>query len=179
MSWAHRPARPVQPAALFSSPLERTRETMAPIAAAHPELEVVIDQRLIEAANALEGRSFGTFNERLLLPKNLVHLWNPFRPSWGEPYTAVAARMRPAIADAAASVPQGSQVVVVSHQLPIWLARLDAEGRSLIHLPTARECRQASVTSFSFLEGRVVGVTYAEPCADLYPASKGILRPGM
>lgn len=163
---------------LRCSPLQRAQETMAPIAAAHPELEVVTDVRLTEAANALEGRSFGRFNERLLLPTNLVHLWNPFRPSWGEPYTAVVTRMLAAISDAAASVPQGGQVVAVSHQLPIYVARLAGEGRPLAHFPLTRECRQASVTAFHYLEGRLVEVRYSEPCADLYPAKK-VYRPGM
>ena len=40
---------------LVSSPLQRAQETMAPIAARHPELEVTIDERVIEAANVFEG----------------------------------------------------------------------------------------------------------------------------
>lgn len=164
---------------LRCSPLQRARETMAPISAAHPHLEVVVDPRLIEAANALEGQSFGRYNQRLLLPRNLRHLWNPLRPSWGEPYTAIIERMIPAIMDAASSVPQGGQVAIVSHQLPIYLARLSAEGRRLAHLPHKRECRLASVTSFHFLEGRIAEVRYTEPARDLYPAAKRIFRPGM
>lgn len=164
---------------LRTSPLQRARETMAPIAERHPDLEVVVDQRLTEAGNVLEGRSFGRFSERLLLPGNLRHLWNPLRPSWGEPYTAVLARVMPAIADAAASVPQGGQVAVVSHQLPIWVARLHGEGRRLAHLPNQRQCRQASVTAFHFLEGRLVEVRYSEPASDLYPPAPRLFRPGM
>lgn len=161
------------------SPLQRARETMAPIAANHPGLQLVVDPRFIEAANALEGQSFGKYNQRLLLPKNLRYLWNPLRPSWGEPYKAILARMIPAISDAAASVPQGGQVAVVSHQLPIYLARLSAEGRPLVHLPHKRQCRLASVTSFHFMGGRLAEVRYTEPAADLYPAAKRVFRPGM
>ena len=159
---------------LRCSPLQRAQETMAPIAAEHPDVEVVTDPRFIEAANVLEGRSFGRFNQRLLLPRNAVHLWNPLRPSWGEPYTAIVQRIMPAIHDAAASVPQGGQVAVVSHQLPIYLARLSGEGRPLIHLPQQRQCRQASVTAFHFLQGRLVEVRYSEPCADLYPPAQRV-----
>lgn len=169
----------IELAGLRCSPLQRAQETLAPIAAAHPHLPVVTDVRLIEAANALEGQSFGRYNQRLLLPKNLVHLWNPLRPSWGEPYRVILDRMVPAIADAAASVPQGAQVAIVSHQLPIYLARLSAEGRPSVHLPHKRECRLASITSFHFLEGRLVEVSYQEPCADLYPPAKKVFRPGM
>ena len=161
------------------SPLQRAKETLAPIAAAHPDLEIIEDARLIETANILEGQSFGRFNQRLLLPRNLWHLRNPLRPSWGEPYPQIAQRMRAAIADAAASVPQGSQVLIVSHQLPIYIARLDAEGRSFVHNPATRDCRLASVTAFHVIDGRVAGVEYSEPAADLYPAKKKIFRPGM
>ena len=161
------------------SPLQRAKETLAPIAAAHPDLEIIEDARLIETANILEGQSFGRFNQRLLLPRNLWHLRNPLRPSWGEPYPQIAQRMRAAIADAAASVPKGSQVLIVSHQLPIYIARLDAEGRSFVHNPATRDCRLASVTAFHVIDGRVAGVEYSEPAADLYPAKKKIFRPGM
>lgn len=164
---------------LRCSPLQRARETMAPIAENHPDLPVVIDPRIIEAANALEGRSFGRFNQRLLLPGNLRHLWNPLRPSWGEPYREIAPRMKAAIADAAAAAGEGGQAVLVSHQLPIYIARLAAEGRSFIHNPANRQCRLASVTSFHFLGGRITHVAYTEPVAHLYPPKKRIFRPGM
>lgn len=161
------------------SPLQRAKETLAPIAAGHPDLEIVEDPRLIETANILEGQSFGRFNQRLLFPQNLWHLRNPLRPSWGEPYPQIAQRMRAAIADAAASVPEGGKALIVSHQLPIYIARLDAEGRSFVHNPATRDCRLASVTAFHFLDGRIVGVDYSEPAADFYPAKKKIFRPGM
>lgn len=119
----------VEVAHLRCSPLQRARETMAPIAAKHPELEIVTDHRLIEAANAFEGERFGTDNAILLRPSSWWYFRNPLRPSWGEPYTAIVSRMRAALADAAAAVPQGGRAVVVGHQLPIWMARRDAEGR--------------------------------------------------
>lgn len=161
------------------SPLQRAKETLAPIAARHPHLPIVEDHRVIEAANHFEGRTLGRFNEKLLLPQNLIWLRNPLRPSWGEPYREIVTRMRAALADTAAAVPQGGQAVIVAHQLPIYLARLDAEGRGYVHNPANRECRQASVTSFHFVDGRVVKVEYTEPCADLYPKNKKMFRPGM
>lgn len=93
------------------SPLQRARETMAPIAARHPDLELVVDPRIIEAANALEGQSFGRYNQRLLLPSNLRHLYNPLRPSWGEPYPHIVERMHAAIKDAAESAGAGGRAV--------------------------------------------------------------------
>ncbi|HSN43027.1 MAG TPA: histidine phosphatase family protein [Propionibacteriaceae bacterium] len=152
---------------LVSSPLERARETIAPIAAGHPDLGVTIDARVIEAANAFQGMTFGGNNAALRDPKNWWLLRNPLRPSWGEPYVAIVARMRAAIADAAAAAGEGGEALIVSHQLPIWMARCDAEGRRLVHDPRSRECTVASLTSFHFRSGRVVRVSYAEPARDL------------
>lgn len=161
------------------SPLQRARETIAPVAARHPELELVVDDRIIEAANTLEGQSFGRYNQRLLLPGNLRHLYNPFRPSWGEPYRHIAARMQAAILDAAVTAGPGGRAVLVSHELPIWMARLDAEGRSLVHNPAKRQAHLASVTTFSVIDGHIVKVDYTEPAGDLVPPRKKLLRPGM
>ncbi|MFZ1412630.1 MAG: histidine phosphatase family protein [Micropruina sp.] len=164
---------------LRCSPLQRARETMAPIAARHPHLELVIDEQVIEAENVFEGKSFGKYNQVLLLPQNLRHLRNPLRPSWGEAYKSVAKRMRAAIADAAKVAGDGGQAIIVAHELPIWMARLSAEGRPLVHDPRKREARLASVTSFSFIDGHVVRVEYSEPAGDLLPVKKGrSFRPG-
>ena len=164
---------------LYVSPLQRAKETLAPIAVRHPDLDITEEPRVIEAANHFEGRNFGRYNQKLLNPANWWHFRNPMRPSWGEPYRLIAARMRAALGDMAASVPQGGQALVVAHQLPIYIARLDAEGRSFVHNPANRQCRLASVTSFHYLDGRVVKVEYAEPCADLYPVNQKMFRPGM
>jgi broad specificity phosphatase PhoE len=146
---------------LRSSPLERTLETADPIAAQF-SLPVERDERLIEPWNHFEGMTFGVGDGALLRPAHWRHLWNPFRPSWGEPYRDIAARMR-AVIDDAATVAGGHEAVLVSHQLPIWVARRDAEGRRLWHDPRRRQCALASVTSLTYRDGRVTGVTYAEP----------------
>lgn len=74
---------------------------------------------------------------------------------------------------------RAEQAVLVSHQLPIYIARLAAEGRSYIHNPANRQCNLASVTSFHFVGDRITHVSYAEPAAHLYPPKKRIFRPGM
>ena len=155
---------------LRCSPLERAQETMAPIAAEHPQIKIVIDGRVIEADNYLEGQQV-RFPATLRKPRNLWHLRNPLRPSWGESYTEIVDRMRLAIADAAAESP-GREAVIVSHQLPIWMARCDVEGRRLVHDPRRRECSLASVTSLTLMDGRVTSVVYSEPAAALI-AAKG------
>lgn len=161
---------------LRTSPLERARETMAPIQDAYARLEPTIDVRVIEAANVFEGSVFAS-RGTLLKPSSWWHLRNPFRPSWGEPYHHIIRRMQAAVLDAAAAAGDGNQAVIVSHQLPIWMLRSHAEGRRLLHDPRRRECTLASVTSFTVVDGRLSRVDYAEPAADLLPAKTGS-RPG-
>ena len=114
---------------------------------------------------------FGVGDGVLKKPSAWRHLWNPMKPSWGEPYKEVVARMMSAVHDARIEA-TGHEAVIVSHQLPIWMARCDAEGRRLAHDPRKRQCNLASVTSFTFVDGRVVAVDYAEPAAELYTLRK-------
>ncbi|MQW74474.1 histidine phosphatase family protein [Nocardioides sp. dk4132] len=153
---------------LVSSPLERAQETAAPLAAARG-LEVTLDPRVIESSNAFEGISFGEGPMTLVKrPKLWRHLWNPFRPSWGEPYTEIVNRMMSAIHDARVAA-AGHEAVVVSHQLPIWTTRLAAEKRSFLHDPRSRQCTLCSLTSFHFVGDRLAQVSYSEPAGDLIP----------
>ena len=147
-----------------SSPLERAQETAAPIAEALG-LPVVVDGRLIEAANYFQGLRL-SFDGALRHPKNWLYFRNPFRPSWGEAYTDILARMRPALKDAADAA-LGHEAVVVTHQLPIWVARTYAEGRRMAHDPLKRQCTLGSVTSFNFIDAHVTSVSYSEPAVDL------------
>lgn len=153
---------------LVASPLERAQETARPLAEAK-SLDIVVDGRVIESENVFEGKSFGVGDGALRSPSAWKHLWNPFTPSWGEPYKQVAARMRAAVKDASVAA-RGHEAVVVSHQLPIWVARLSAEGRPFLHDPRKRQCTLASLTSFHFEGDRLVRVSYSEPAADLIPA---------
>jgi len=150
--------RPV--AALFASPLERAQETARPVAE-RLGLEIVTDERLIESVNVLEGKAV-TLAQLALNPSNWRYLWNPFRPSWGEPYTQVAARMRQVI-DRAREAARGQEAICVSHQLPIWISRLAAEHKHLWHNPNNRQCALGSVTSFTFDGDELAGVSYAVP----------------
>ena len=62
---------------------------------------------------------------------------------------------------------RGHEALLVSHQLPIWVTRLDAEDRSFVHDPRKRQCGLASLTSFTFEGNRFVALTYTEPAANL------------
>jgi broad specificity phosphatase PhoE len=153
---------------LVSSPLERARETMTPIAE-RTGLEVMLDERVIEASNLFEGRVFGVGDGALRRPQVWWLLRNPMRPSWGEPYGEIAGRMHAAMADARETA-RGHEAVIVSHQLPVWVARLAAEGRRrFVHDPRRRQCSLASITSFAYAADALVSVGYAEPAADLIP----------
>lgn len=158
---------------LRCSPLQRAQETLAPTAAQHPHLEVVTDPRVIEAENKFEGMVFGKDNSALRDPSMFWHMRNPLKPSWGEPYKEIAARMMSAIRDAAEAAGPGGQALIVSHQLSIWMARRFAEGRPLVHDPRRRECTLCSVSSFTLRDGLVTAVGYQEPVADLLPVKHG------
>ena len=147
--------------AIVSSPLVRALETAAPVAAQFG-LDVSTDDRLIEAANVFQGLTFGVGDGSLRRPAHWRYLVNPFRPSWGEPYRELAARMLAAVATARDTA-RGHEAVCVSHQLPIWTARSKVEGRHLWHDPRKRECALGSLTSFTFADDDIVRVDYVEP----------------
>lgn len=159
-------------AAVISSPMERAQQTAAPVAGAHG-LDIVTEPLAIEADNVFEGQRVSVGDGVLKQPRTWRHLWNPFRPSWGEPYDEVAARMRQAIVNARELAP-GRESVLVSHQLPIWIARLDAEDRRLWHDPRSRQCTLASLTSLTFDDDQLVSITYTEPSRDLLPGASKI-----
>ena len=159
---------------LVSSPLERAVQTAQPLADAL-DLAVESDERLIEAANFLEGRQVaggkGLFRDVSLFK----YYRNPFRPSWGEPYAEIATRVLAAARaarDAARATGPDADAVCVSHQLPIVSARRRAEGKHLFHDPRKRQCSLASVTSLTFDGDEIVRVDYAEPARTL-PAGSG------
>ena len=152
---------------LRSSPLERAQETAAPLALVRG-LEVTLDKRVIESSNKFEGAQFGAGRNALKNPATWRHLWNPFKPSWGEPYTEIVGRMMAAVHDAREAA-EGHEAVIVSHQLPVWTTRLHVEGRSFLHDPRKRQCTLCSLTSFHFVGERITQVSYSEPAADLIP----------
>ena len=157
--------------ALHVSPLQRAQETAAPIAAAH-NMAITTDERLIEAANIFEGKSFELGSGVLKHPSSWRHLYNPWKPSWGEPYVEQINRMLAAVF-AAKDAANGKDAICVSHQLPIWILRSAIENRRLLHDPRKRECTLASVTSVHFDgDGVISGISYSEPARHLLPKKK-------
>jgi broad specificity phosphatase PhoE len=160
-------------AAVVASPMERAQQTAEPIAAAHG-LPVQADHRLIESRNIFEGKPFEAGPAVVRYPRMWRLLANPFRPSWGEPYAEIAERMLAAVAEWRDAYP-GREVVLVSHQLPVWTTRRAMEGQHLWHRPDRRQCALASVTSAVYVGTRLARIDYAEPNGPLanVPGSVG------
>jgi broad specificity phosphatase PhoE len=157
---------------VVASPLQRAQETAAPAAVAFG-LPVGTDARLIEAANHFEGLRFGVGDGSLRHPRHWRYLRNPLRPSWGEPYVEQAERMLAAVA-AAREAARGHEALLVSHQLPIWIARQQLQGRRLWHDPRRRQCSLGSLTSLRYDGDTLVAIGYSEPAAALLAGASSV-----
>ncbi|MDQ4104492.1 MAG: histidine phosphatase family protein [Actinomycetota bacterium] len=154
-----------------ASPLERAQQTAEPIAARHG-LAVVTDEQLIEASSLFEGTAISVGDGTLRNPRHWPKLYNPFRPSWGEPYREIASRML-AAAHRARDRATGHEAVCVSHQLPIWILRRYLDQRRLWHDPRRRQCSLASLTSLVFADEVLVEVVYTQPAGESDPKVAG------
>ncbi|MCL1800746.1 MAG: histidine phosphatase family protein [Promicromonosporaceae bacterium] len=153
-------------AAVVASPLQRAQETAAPIAEAYG-LPVLTDERLTEAGSHFEGTTIGAKPTQLLNPKHWKYLYNPTKPSWGEPFAEQAERFR-AVIDELRHKYAGHDVIVVSHQSPIWAVRRDLEGKRLWGDPRKRQCSVASVTTLTYgPDDDEPTISYDEPAAEL------------
>jgi broad specificity phosphatase PhoE len=156
---------------LRTSPLQRALESAAPLEAALG-LDAERREGIIEASSRLEGGRFDVSLSILAKPAAWRYLINPLRPSWGEPFAEVAARMRAELAAAAADAPDGTDAVLVSHQLPIWMTHRSVAGAPLFHDPRKRRCALSSITSFEPVGDGFIEVGYWAPSAALLQASK-------
>ena len=165
------PAHPAPPsiAALYASPLERTRETAAPIAKALG-IKVVIDRGLLEC-------DFGTWTGRTLRELGKLPEWTTvqrypsgFRFPDGESFMAMQARIVDSI-NAICSRHRGETVVAVSHADPIKAAVADAMGTHL-DLFQRIVISPCSVTAISYgpVGPTVLAVNSTGSLADLRPS---------
>jgi len=159
-------------ARVTASPLTRTVESAQPwLDEFHLTLQ--LDERLIEPSNKFEGTNIRrALRSNPLLVRRLI---NPWKPSWGEPFTSIAARMMDAVAGAHASVDRG-EVVLVSHQLPIWMVARTVQGKPLATDPRRRRCTLSSITTVAWDPsagpgGAFAEVDYQEPAAALLAES--------
>jgi broad specificity phosphatase PhoE len=155
---------------LYASPLQRAQESAAPWST-NFGLDVITDERLIEPWNLFEGTAgFGA--KALRNPRLWPKLRNPFQPSWGEPYAAIAARMLDMI-EFAWNETESGEVALVSHQLPIWMVHRKLAGERLFHDPRKRRCSLSSITTFAkgpstgSGTGTFIEVDYQDPAAAL------------
>jgi broad specificity phosphatase PhoE len=148
--------------AVWSSPLERARETADVVAARH-SLEVNVDERLIESGTEFQGvgRSIRAF---LVSPRLWWTLRSPWKPSWGESFSEIRERMLAAVTDALAAA-NGREVVLVSHQTPVVVARLALQGRRLPPWVSGIPCRTGSVATVVLTEGKMASGSYFAPTA--------------
>ena len=163
--------------AVYSSPLERTRETAGEILAqlnaqraqrGQAPLSLIADDRLIEARNEFRGTRIGHGDGALWRQRNLRLVSNLWKPSWGETYAQIAQRVSD-FADEKIQQYQGQQIIVVSHESPIWSYRHLLETGHPEHNMLMRHTALASVTSITYdcETGRVLSIDYADPAADV------------
>jgi broad specificity phosphatase PhoE len=147
---------------VWASPLERAQETAAIIAEPHG-LDIVTDVRLTESDTTFEGATRNVLGV-LKSPRYWWSFRNPMRPSWGETFVEIKARMVAAVDDAVAQA-GGREVVIVSHQTPVRVARLTL-GRSRLPpwLPFT-PCETGSITTLALDSGRILSASYFKPRA--------------
>lgn len=146
--------------AIWASPLERAQETATFIAERHG-LAVTTDDRLLESVNSFEGVGKTAY----ALLRNPRHWWrfrNPMKPSWGESFRDIQARMTSAVTDAIGAA-GGREVVVVSHMTPVIVARNSLARRRVPPWLPVTPCQTGSVTTLVLEGGRVLEASYAAP----------------
>ncbi len=156
--YIHGLGRPV--GALVCSPLQRARESSEPFTELLG-MDPLIDERVIEPTNVFEGKRM---SRALRNPMNWRYLSRPEIPSWGEPYEQVVERMQSAMTQLWHETESGD-VVVVSHQLPIWVTHLFVAGLPTRHDPRVRRCALSSITTFELVGDVWRETDYVEPAS--------------
>lgn len=162
-------------AAVYASPLDRTRQTAQAIidqlndaraTRGQSDLVFTTDERLIEAGNEFRGKRIGRGEGALWRNGNWRLMLNLFKPTWGESYRHIDARMSDFAKDIVNRHP-GEQVLAVSHESPIHAYRHRLETGHPEHNMLLRKVALASVTSITY-DGEhecVISITYADPAA--------------
>ena len=141
---------------VIASPMERAQETAAAIAAPHG-IEVSTDDRLIESGTTLEGVG-RTLKELLRSPGHWWSLRNPLSPSWGESFADIRRRTMASIMEAFDRT--DGEIVIVSHQTPVLVARLALARRGVPPWLSFMPCGTGSVTTITLEDGKVVEASY-------------------
>lgn len=152
--------------AIYSSPLERTQETAQQIASALQIGSIILENRLIEAENNFRGKRIGYGEGALWKNNNWKLVSNLWKPSWGESYKSIAARVGDFAREQVKNHP-GEQIVAVTHESPIWSYRHLLETGHAEHNMLLRKTALASITSITFdcANMNVLSITYVDPAA--------------
>lgn len=152
--------------AIYSSPLERTQETAQQIASALQIGPIILDNRLIEAENNFRGKRIGYGEGALWKNNNWKLVSNLWKPSWGESYKSIAARVGDFAREQVKNHP-GEQIVAVTHESPIWSYRHLLETGHAEHNMLLRKTALASITSITYdcANMNVLSITYVDPAA--------------
>ena len=170
--------------AIYSSPLERTRETAREIenalrniadsayvkahcdedSAQSQESDIILDKRLIEAGNNFRGKRIGYGEGALWKNNNWKLVANLWKTSWGESYRSIATRVGDFVREQVRKHP-GEQIVAVTHESPIWSYRHLLETGHAEHNMLLRHTALASITSITYdcETLRVLSITYVDP----------------
>jgi broad specificity phosphatase PhoE len=140
--------------------MERAQETAQPIAESHG-LEIVTDERLNESLTKVEGVG-SNWLSFLASPKHWWSFRNPLKPSWGESFSEIRDRMLSAIGDALVSG-ASRELVIVSHQTPVLVARLWLTNRRVPPWLSLSSCVTGSVSTLVLEDGRVASSSYFAP----------------
>jgi broad specificity phosphatase PhoE len=163
-----------QAVAVFSSPLQRTRETAGIVAdalngyraeAGKGPLEIQLDDRLLEIENHFKGKNI---KREALLPQNWRYFKDLRRPSYGESYQSVAERMSSFLYEKVDEY-AGQTILAVSHEGPIWALRCLLVNGTPQHWLWDRNVPHTSVmtASIDVASHRVLSVSYANPAGDV------------
>ena len=152
--------------AIYSSPLERTQETAQQIANALQIGPIILDNRLIEAENNFRGKRIGYGEGALWKNNNWKLVSNLWKPSWGESYKSIAARVGDFAREQVKNHP-GEQIIAVTHESPIWSYRHLLETGHAEHNMLLRNTALASITSITYdcANMNVLSITYVDPAA--------------
>jgi broad specificity phosphatase PhoE len=138
----------------YVSPLLRTKQTVRPLEK-YLGITAFEDDRLLESTNKFKNKK----RWRLML---MVWL-NPFRPITGEPYKNIAKRMREMTTDILENHKDESDIIVVSHQSPIWRLRRSFEKKKLWIPPSKRNVNLTSITTLEFdSDNNFISVSYKD-----------------
>ena len=144
--------------ALYASPLQRAQESAQPWSERYG-LSITTEERSRFRLPHVLGN-----------PRAWPQLINPMKPSWGEAFLSVEARMLEAI-DEAWNAADGGEVVMVSHQMPIVMVARSVKKMRLAHDPRNRRCTLSSITTLAREGKGFVEVDYQEPAGELLAAS--------